>query len=267
MGLLSKTLSLADSNKIPFKQFTKKYNISLCAVFSKFDNDFVITDSTGFDGISIISSISSSDFWNGTIKNKNEWQHYNSNEEMLPFFQLFSFNQKDKITGISIRYFENKIFMACSTEKVNFTASEALTKDLLNLSFENNAQLNIEQFNRGKDVTIYKYKYDFSTALNFHIQKSLRKTEYTEIIYETIAKELLNFLEKCFPSPHIVSRTTKNSINIIYCNSSNVPFELLKAHLVKECYALLDDESKFISFTLEGTANSYKELIDFLQAE
>lgn len=267
MGLLAKTLSLADSNKIAFKQFTKKYGISLCAVFSKFDNDYVITDSTGFDGISIISSISSADFWNGTIKEKNDWQYYNSNEEMLPFYQLFSFTLKDKITGIAIRCFEDKIFMACSTENYSFEPSQPLNNDLFNLSFTAKSKLSIEAFSRNKEDEINKYQFDFSTALNFHIQKSLRKTEYSDIIFESIAKELVTFLEKCFAAPGIVSRISKNTINIVYSNSSKVPFELLKTHLLKECYSILDEESKLLTFTQEGKATSYKELIDFLQAE
>lgn len=267
MGLLSKTISLANSNKIDFKQFTKKYNISLCAVFSKINNDYIITDSIGFDGISIISSISTSDFWEGTIKNKIDWLFYKTNEEMLPFYQLFSFNQKDKITGIVIKRLEDKILMVCSTNSFIFEPTPELSQDLLNISFLYNNKINIENITKQKDEEIYKFELDFSSAVNFHIQKNLRNTEYAGTVYDSISKEIVSFLEKSFPKPNIVSKISNSKIHIGNISNISIPFNLLQNHLIGELYSILDEESKLISFTNQGKSNSYKDLVDFLQAQ
>lgn len=272
MGLLARSLSLTQENNhnvesISFIQFTKKYNISLCAVFSKIDNNYIITNSIGFDGISIISSISTTDFWNGTIKNSNEWQSFTTNSEMIPFYQLFSFNFKDKINSIYIHRFGDKIFMACSAENFSFIPNNAITNDLSNISFKTENSNSDYSINLEKNENIYKYQLDVKNAIEFHIQKNLRLLEYKNTIQETISNEIVNFLKRSFSSPHLISSNEYGIFNIAYISETEVPEQLIKTHLIKELGSILDDESKLIAFTNLGKSNSYKDVIDFLQAK
>ena len=226
MGLLSRTLSLSQEKKvsektISFIQFTKKFNISLCAVFSKIDNNYLITNSVGFDGISIISSISTNDFWDGTINNPNKWYSFTTNSEMVPFFQLFSFNQKDKIKGIYICRFEDKVFMVCSTESISFIPNDSIIKELSFINFDNKED----------------------------------------------KKEISINLEKSFSYPNLISTNSFGIFNIAFVSESQLSEKLLQTHLIKELYSILDEESNLLILANLGKSNSYKDVMDFLQAK
>lgn len=275
MGLLSKTLSLANessnnitkANKISFSRFTEKYNISFCAVFSKINNNYVITDSLGFDGISIISSISSVDFWNGTLKDKNSWLSLTTSSEMVPFYQLFSFNQKDKINSIYIHGFEDKIFMVCSSDKSSFIPNDVIAKDLINLSFDKEPETETISFDLSKNESVFKYEIDFKNAIDFHIQKNLRKLEYKTIISDVIHKEINLFMKRSFTVPSLVHNKNHGTFNLAIISENEIPENLLKTHLIKELENILDEESKLVSINNLGKSNSYKDVMDFLQAE
>lgn len=272
MGLLSRTLSLSQEKKvsektISFIQFTKKFNISLCALFSKIDNNYLITNSVGFDGISIISSISTNDFWDGTINNPNKWYSFTTNSEMVPFFQLFSFNQKDKIKGIYICRFEDKVFMVCSTESINFIPNDSIIKELFFINFDTKEDKKEISINLEKNENIYKFQIDVKNAIEFLVGKNLRKLEYKNIIQNSILNEIYLFLEKSFSYPNLISTNSFGIFNIAFVSESQLSEKLLQTHLIKELYSILDEESNLLILANLGKSNSYKDVMDFLQAK
>ena len=92
MGLLTKANTLDKEKGMAFSDFVKKYKLKFCAVFEKNDNNFLIKNSIGFDGVSILSSLSTQDYWNGICSNFNELNIFSDdNRTLFPLLQLFSF--------------------------------------------------------------------------------------------------------------------------------------------------------------------------------
>lgn len=276
MGLLSKTLSVADSiknkddstaEKLSFEDFFQKYDLCCCAIFSPFENNYVITHSVGFDAVSLISSISTKDFWNGTVKSNN-WETFSSNEELLPFFQLFSFNQKDKINKIFIKRFNDKIFMICSTNESKFIANDKITNDLELIYFETEkVECENDDFSiaLSKNQNVYKFSLNAQNAIEAIIKKNLSKLEYESVIKDAIKKEIYYFLKKSFSQNAIIFQHD-DVYNIALISEGEVFENVLKIHLMGELEYFFDTEVNALIFTSHGKANSYKNLIDFLKS-
>ena len=79
-GLLKKTLSILNKKtELDFFEFTKKYSLKFCAIFSRCENLFYISKSIGFDGKSITNSVSTQSFWSGTIDNEG-WHFFDKKD-------------------------------------------------------------------------------------------------------------------------------------------------------------------------------------------
>lgn len=268
MGLLQKTINLSTKQKISFSQFTKKHNVSLCAVLTKSEQEFLITASKGFDCISIVSSVSSADFWEGTIKEKNKWYSFTNNAQMLPFYQFFSFDQKDKINSIHI-YFtnENKILLICDNNANSLIENQDFISDFNLIDFNIKEQINFDQFEKSKNEIANKYCIDFSKSIESIIKNNLRKTEYADILKNTIYNQFDSCLKQLFNQPNYVCNKNNGIFNILYITQNEIPINLLRAHLVNSFKSFLQDEADKIIIEEMGKAASFKELIDFLQAE
>lgn len=130
-SLLQKMLKYADS-KLSFFEFTEKHNLSLCAVFEKCENTFVISASKGIDSLSILNSVSTDDFWKGTVP-QNEWVYFSrENSEINQILQFFSQSLKDSIEEIYIFASENRILLLADTESFSFN-KDSLKTDFFRL--------------------------------------------------------------------------------------------------------------------------------------
>lgn len=268
MGLLQKSISISSAQKISFSDFVKKYNISLCAVLKKCDQNFVISNSYGFDAISIISSVSSLSFWEGTIKEKNKWYSYKNNAQMLPFYQFFSFNQKDKIDSINI-YFSNndQILLICGSSNENCINSSSLIDDFNNINYQLKENIDLSQFTKNKNESAQKYSLNFSKVLEHQINANLKKNECYSTIENALVCQIEFNLKRFFPSPNYVSYISDGIFHILYKTEKQLPLSLLSEHIKTSFKDFLDDDAKLIEVSEEGKAASYKDLLVFLQAE
>lgn len=266
MGLLQKSINITNNQKISFEQFTKKYNLSLCAVLTKQNQDFVITNSIGFDIISILSSVSSETFWEGTIKEKNKWYSFTNNAQMLPFYQFFSFNQKDKIDSININFINaNNILIICSKNDLDFSDSNIIS-DFNSIDFDLKEKLDISEFSKAQNENAEKYNINFTKAVNKQLEKYLRNNNYSNLIEKSIGNQIYYSLKNYFPSPNFCAQINNSTFHILYKTGKELPLDLITEHIRKSFDLILDEESKLIEVSSEGKAASFKDLLLFLQA-
>ena len=116
MGLLQRSLSLSNAKSLNFLDFTRKFNLKVCGIYKKEDNKYFISNSIGYDGISIISSVASADFWDGTVTEKNKLVKISERSKLFPFFQLFSFNLKDDISTLYYYSTEDSTLIICLSD-------------------------------------------------------------------------------------------------------------------------------------------------------
>ncbi|MBR5646525.1 MAG: hypothetical protein IKX23_07815 [Treponema sp.] len=265
VGLLKKSLQLSLNHGLDFFQFSQKYKIPFFAELKKINGNYVINNSYGFDGVSILSSISSPDFWNGTIKEKHKWYEFSAKRNnLLPFYQFFSFNQKDYINYVYIYYCDNDtILMICETDENEAVYCNEIIEDYRKIEYS--PKLDLNDFKRQKTDIITKYTIDFTDSVNQFLTQHSANETYLEHFKKVFDNQIHLMLLQNFSRPDFVSRKEKFIYNALIFSKSPVDDELIQFHIKKSFEEMLESCSQAVTITCKGNASSYLEIQDFLQ--
>ncbi len=239
VGLLKKSLMASEVHKLDFFEFTGKYNLEICALFKNQEGTYKISNCIGFDGESICLSVSTADFWDGTITQPHKLYSFSANSsEALPFFQFFSKALKEKIYSIQIiKTNDNSILLACNAE---FKDTSTIFDEL---EITQNIQIDFNEGNAGVSQNYAaSYTLDFSEALeSFILSNSKNDIKFTKIILD----EIYFNLQKNFPSPDFVEYSPKGKFKLYI--SQLLPVELLYNHIRYENSFILANHSELLS--------------------
>lgn len=239
MGLLSKA-NLLDTNQektsgLAFSNFVRKYNIKCCALFEKVNDNYIITNSIGFDFNSIIKSKSTIDFWNGL----------NESSDLSIFKQFFSSELSEKIKTINVKKINSeKILMLC-----NSIITESIKSDLQSLTAENSI-----------------CEYENITNKNVQFSKIELKinnvdTTFISSISEEIFNRLINFYFK-----EIKILKNMNTIKLMVPVNETFESQLFNKHLLLNFSDIFQNPTEYIIIE-SCSAENYNTLVDFIKAE
>lgn len=267
IGLLQKTLQLSANQK---KSNIFSQNILFYALFQKKENHFYITNSFGLDYQSIFSSPSTVDFWEGSIKQRNNWNYFTQKDNTITqFYQFFSKNLKDKINEIAIFFnSDEKILMLGSESQIKIQSlsyarevTDYFLKDKITDSNKDFA------FPALEDSNIYKLKIDAEACVEKIISANLPDQEQSQFFYNSIYKEIFNRLNAFFTKPNtFIQKDKANGLAILF-SKSEIKEEIIHKHLIYALKDFAEDFSQYINLTFFEKAETKAEILNFLQAE
>lgn len=267
MGLLEKSISISKDKTVFFSQFVKKYGFNICALLERKDLSFFITQSVGFDCTSLICSVSSSDFWNGTLKEKNKWYSFTKNESLLPFFQLFSFSLKEKISSLHISFInENTILMLCNITDSSIINSKLFLDDCRVLQKDDYSPKKIDlSFIKTEQINYKKISIDFSVLLNKLLKQNLKEQSLITNIKNIILLKIQSLLEQFFVQPNFVIVTSSGIFKVLFLITESLTFELIESHIKYLLSSFFNDEEKLIQIIDEGISLTKTQALSFLK--
>ena len=86
---------------LAFSDFINKHSLKSCAVLDQNNSYYYVKHSIGFDALSIISSVSTADFWDGICR-ESQTVYTFSEKSLSPLLQLFSENLKYNLQELFI---------------------------------------------------------------------------------------------------------------------------------------------------------------------
>lgn len=267
MGLLSIASHLDDKPKqgLAFSDFILKYNLKTCAVLEKSDNDYIVSNSIGFDGDSILASISSFDFWQGICPDKDKIYSFSFKENSLtPLLQLFSLKMKEQLSEIFIiKNSESRILLVCNTalsEILNdFPSSDSIkhkcSTDVLNKFVKEASVLLKFQINLNEAVESFVLSHFKG---NSSIREKLESSLYNEFYNRFI----------CILNQKDASYYPENGIiNTVFITDKTYSTELIINHLIVNFREIIGECAELSEINFIGKAEAYRDIADFLQAD
>lgn len=264
VGLLKKSLTVSKDDGLDFFEFIDKYNFNFFALLKEEDGIYCIDHCAGFDGISICHSVSTKDFWDGILNQKNKLFEFSLKDNSLqPFYQFFSGALKDKLSNIYafMKDDESIVLFACD----NMTADKAvLVQDLTSLTehqyTKHHALPDLSQNN------LYLYEIDFSEAIDSFILANA-KPDAKDRLKAAIANQIYYNLLHNFPLPSRIVQNENAGFKAACCFTQDLPFELISNHIRFDNSYILQEHANLMTMNYCGKAETQDKLKDFLQAE
>ncbi len=235
----------SDSEKLSFFDFIHKNSLSHCCIFKKINSIFVSSFSWGFDGDTILQSISTSDFWEGTIKPE-QWNTFSREENSLnTMLQFFSEKLKSNFNFVYV-YEINDYILLIAEESVFLREPELdkISADFLNIDLEKLPEYK-DLLSDNETPCSVKCTFSIENALN-EIMEQLSPSMKTNMSCSFIS-ETCNLMRKLFTKgsyEYLGNYKFSVSLN----SESRVSDDVLKLFLKTSLSVIFKDKSSFISY-------------------
>ena len=266
MGLLSRASTLDSEPELPglaFSDFINRYSLKFCAVLESKDSDYFIQNSIGFDARSIISSISTADFWKGICPEKSKLYTFKGTDTS-PLLQLFSFALKDFVKEISVYKNSSSKILICSG-----ILSDKACEDFERVTNEEHIPdvLTLNPFVKDGSVVLL-FKLNLSDAVRtFYEEEYITSSDDSEYFYNAVTNEITNRLSCIYNLPDSTVKAGTNTIKTVLVTDKTYSPALIKHHIILNLKEVLEKHAELIQFDFEGTADSCDAIQSFLQAE
>ena len=261
VGLLRRIIRMNEKNRLDFFDYVNKYNLSQCAILRLHNGFFQISSCYGFDCNSIIKSISTVDFWNGLIPEKNTPRLFSRKDNSIqPLYQFFSDNLIDTIDSIILYRSQDDVILFSSSDSIENLIDD---KDF---------------FNNFSSLDTFDFKFAFSDDDVFYDNSSLehvnKSNTYIINLFDSIKSFIDNqnisdnqklyfgqvifynvfyTLKKCFPKNLIDAENYSIKLHMTVRNS--IPIKMLEQHLKLTLNDILYNCSSKIQIKFEPLYN------------
>jgi hypothetical protein len=256
-----------------FSAFCHAYSFSHCALFTNVNDVFIMTQCEGIDAITVASSISSRDFWNGTIGSPDSFVSAKKDDNNFSgFYQIFSSSFKEQIEGLHFL----KINDDCIFADIDFYSYKDLSVSPVELR---NVIIRYLSFLKNKtDISIsLKVDCDFTYCTAFllllsakiAINSSIRNAHITnkfiyDSLFTTIYKEIFFMLKQHFAEPNLCIESGNGEIKLILFAQKELDDTLLQYHISHTLQPILSTYSNSVILLKAGTASSEDGIRQFI---
>lgn len=277
-GLLVKATNDNSKNIFSFQEWAKTKGFEHCALFSNVHGMMVITNAYNVDCSTIEKSVSSLDFWKGTLDNKSDVFTYKKTDQAFyNFLQFFSFELKNLITNICFIKFippNSKtndfsilmIFNTSSNNEVNFskeTINDIVIENKHRLFNFHDKKIEIEKTLKSNSIKLFSF--DIKDSVNKTIHSSqLPEENIKQAVLFCIYEQAFTLINSAFISPSLVSFKNKTNIKIAFSDISDIDATMLQTHINLLLSNLLCNTKIKSSLVAFGVSNDSEEIIKFL---
>ncbi|MCR4626616.1 MAG: hypothetical protein K5640_03130 [Treponema sp.] len=268
MGLLNKIENAAYNSKT-FYNWAFTNGIEHAAVFQCISNKYVITHAKGIDAQTVLSSISSFDFFNGTILSFKKWLCTSAQTKAIePYYQLLSGNYKDTVQKICF-------LPLTDSEKPPVLMLFSLENEELKLPDDNSENkekiLSYIEKTQDKTVEIPAQKINsllpnqanlFIISLKLAFQQIYKNTiineELKSITEKTLYNEFFNQLYSCLSEHNLCQRGSDFEIKAAVFSNAELELNLFQA-FISELFMPLTGETyaeKIVTISAGKSENS-----------
>ncbi|MGN0740769.1 MAG: hypothetical protein ACI4LX_11420 [Treponema sp.] len=273
-GLLAKAENAKKNDIHSFQEWAFRNGFEHCGVFSQIHGMMVLTNAYGIDSHTIANSVSSKDFWNGTLNTeKRVYDYKKTDQEFYNFVQFFPFEIRSSISAISfIKTGENKNASIVMIFRINSEKEISITDEMINSLNLNSAEKNSDFSKFEKAITgeakqkpFLLYSLDIDKAINNSI-KSIQLPEATirQAVTSCIFKQIFDLVSKAFPEPNFVSQNENGKIKLAVSDNGTFDDLLLQSHINLMLKDLLCDSEIKPALINCGTSNDSEKIISFL---
>lgn len=275
-GLLAAAAPLTE--KTPYASFSDlcgTFGIRHGAVFQRVDGSFAMSACTGLDAASAALSVSSSDFWDGTIGTDSSVKSFSKPDGSLTaFYQLFSPRTKERLLCLRfLRLSSDAIFM-----KADFIGENPVPPDeAIKIPLEEFIKNRDARDNRKNEKPLFSvdasllqektaafFLLSTKIAINRILVSAVPKSEpIKDRLFSAIYADTADMLERSFAAPNICRRGKNGELHIVLFCRRDFDEAVLQFHISRALTPLLDEASESLMLIKAGTAHTAEDIERF----
>ncbi len=278
VGLLARAEQMGRKT-LPFSVWADRFALKHAAIFSPYNNFFYISESLDIDARTIALSVSTKDFWNGSLDfSKREFQVYSKKEGNLGrfyqffredsrhdiedlYFLPFTFNSQKCILMLVKKQDENFILPQCDSSFISSLSLISTTEKELTIE---DIVRDISRYIQGAQANFFIFSYRLSLDVLFS-GIDITHPDIKELVINSMSKVIFERLSQLFPEPHCVVKGVNSEIKILYFTHDDVDEQFLLGHIINTFEDYLGKECASSLLLLNaGTSTSEKSAQTFL---
>ncbi len=234
-----------------YHSFAEKAALKQSAVLVPFGRRFFMRYEHGFDVVSIFKSVSSVDFWNGTLPQNQQW-HTFSGDDLEPFYQLFSSEFNLNLNDLHMKSF---ILLAdVPIQAILLIADKTIDRELIDRNIPELADYIAAEISNVIEAIpptpLREGSRSFSVSIKepvAEITDSLHTdTEALDLLFPVVLSETLNRLQQILSPDDIVFPLNEFDIVLFFSHADNMDADLLQFQLQKYFIPLLGSSTSKI---------------------
>lgn len=284
MGLLTKITNTATEIKPCFSTFCKKYGFVHAGVFSIVDGMYILTKAFALDAETIFHSVSTPDFWKGSIQSSSCWHTFSSRQENLTgFYQFFSNDFKTRLSSVHfITFTFNKVpfvFMSVQLDNEHTIPLPEVTPSFLyelsqTCTDTTSEEKSVEQINTQISESIahcpaalLSISFE-NTFMQLTKQSTFITINLCNQAKKTIFDELSSLIEMTFSGMHIAVPVNDNAFHVAFFTPQVLDEQLIHFQIAQTCKPVIGNSfNNTISVFISETTRSAESIQNFLLSE
>lgn len=278
VGLLARASQIS-SKTLNFCEWATKNSIKRAAVFSPLNNFYYISDSINIDARTTSLSVSTADFWSGSVDfTKRNFQSFSKKEGTLGrFYQFFREDLRHDVEELLFLPYDYKgntnILMIVLKQGETFVPPSVTDHLIKELSFidpclpdqtEDYYNNVLSEIDESYQANLFILSYKLSIEQLFE-GIDISQPDIKEHIVNSMTKNLFDQLSKLFALPNCIAIDSSNEFKIVFLTKEEVDDKLLLAH-IKTCLAdyLGEKSASSLVLLIAGVTKNTKGAVTFL---
>ncbi len=272
-GLMAKAQS---ASILTFQQWAKQNGFERCGVFRSKNGLMLLECANGVDAQSVFSSISTQDFWNGSVHSDTWVTLDRESPNFSAFTQFLGAEAKTNVKAFRILKFtdgeELVVFFQYSYQPAGFlNVKDNFKQELLEVLRCHRQSLMVEPTRQMVETLSEKGSVRlFLISTKRALEETTQKIEICEsgllkVLINTIFEELFYKTKKLFQAPALIYSIDPDEIKVAAYVNSEIEDEILKEQLSLEYESLIGTEAaKKIIILTAGYSQDHEEIHDYL---
>ena len=275
-GLLSRAAPrMQTPSYVSFSDLCRDFGILHGSLFEITDGSFAASACTGLDAQSIALSVSSPDFWNGTIGVDTSIKTFsNPLGNLAAFYQLFSPRTKERLSSVHFfRLSSDAVFMKAdfigeNSSPPSETIKIALEEFIKNRGHGGRLKNGNAIFSGASCFPNDKSALFFLLSTKIAINRTLvsvssKSDAVKERLFNVICGEISDRLAHSFAAPNMCVQGKNGELHIVLFSHDDFDEAVLQFHISRFLSSFLSDAAAALMLIKAGSARSAEEIERF----
>lgn len=265
-GLYARAEAYANA-ALDFCDWAQSKQFSRAGILKAVQDSFVICDGMGLDAATVVSSVSSKDFW---LKNcaSGSWKSLVGEQELAEFYQFFSDQIVVSLKALHLLLIDDSyILFVCESETDDFMLPDevecAKTVSKIVNGYESPLSITQEEFDEGIAISA-SHLYIVSTKLALEkVLSCISNEEIKKLAAKAIQTFIFRALSTLFSHPDCAKKSSDEEIKIAVFTRDEPDEKLLQFHIQRNLSAILSDDASKVLLLFAGMCPSAKGVVAF----